>query len=60
MARKRRDYFGAGVKLVWEIDPETRTADVYTGPEEFTTVAPGAELDGGARRPSAASPDTFA
>lgn len=29
MTRKRGEYFGAGVRLVWLIDPDTRTAAVY-------------------------------
>lgn len=29
MAAKRVDYFGAGTRLVWEIDPEARTVAVY-------------------------------
>jgi Uma2 family endonuclease len=29
MARKRGEYFSRGVSVVWEIDPETRTATVY-------------------------------
>jgi Uma2 family endonuclease len=46
MARKYREYFDAGVRLVWEIDPDTHTADVYIGPENFTTVAAHGALDG--------------
>jgi Uma2 family endonuclease len=30
--RKMRQYFEAGVKEVWLIDPESRTAEVWTGP----------------------------
>jgi Uma2 family endonuclease len=33
MARKRREYFRAGVLLIWEIDPENRIVTVYTDPE---------------------------
>ncbi len=33
MQRKLRDYFTAGVELVWYIDPASRTAKVYTSPE---------------------------
>ncbi len=33
MARKVREYFDAGVRLVWLVDPETRTAGVFTSPE---------------------------
>ena len=38
MKRKRREYFEAGVQLVWLIDPKFRTADVYTAPEESTFI----------------------
>jgi Uma2 family endonuclease len=40
--RKLGQYFTAGVKEVWLIDPETRTVDVLTGP-----VLPGRELTEG-------------
>ena len=29
MARKRREYFEAGVRIVWQIDPKKRTVAVY-------------------------------
>jgi len=29
MARKRREYFEATVRLVWEVDPRARTVAVY-------------------------------
>jgi Uma2 family endonuclease len=47
MERKRREYFQAGVKLVWEIDPETRAANVYTAADRVTPVPVGGTLDGG-------------
>jgi Uma2 family endonuclease len=47
MARKRREYFAAGVLLVWEVDPDTRTVNVYTGPNQFTTLGETDTLDGG-------------
>lgn len=47
MARKRDEYFRAGVKMVWEIDPESRSADVYTGPTAVTAVPADGVLDGG-------------
>ncbi len=47
MERKRRDYFTAGVRLVWQIDPDTRTAEVFTAPDQHTAVGPDGELDGG-------------
>jgi Uma2 family endonuclease len=48
MHRKREDYFSAGVQLVWEIDPETRTLHVYTEPEHAAAVVTeDGTLDGG-------------
>ncbi len=47
MERKLRDYFAAGVRLVWYIDPRTRTARAYTAPDGGTAV----EADG--RSPAA-------
>ncbi len=44
MERKRGEYFRAGVRLVWEIDPAKRTADAYTAPDARTAVD---VLDGG-------------
>ena len=40
--RKLKQYFTAGVKEVWLIDPETKTAEIWTGPAlpegELTTA----------------------
>jgi Uma2 family endonuclease len=47
MAAKRQDYFTAGVELVWEIDPDTRTVAVYTSPTQSTTLRVGDSLDAG-------------
>jgi Uma2 family endonuclease len=47
MARKRDEYFRAGVKLVWEVDPESRSAIVYTGPDNSTSILPDGILDAG-------------
>jgi Uma2 family endonuclease len=47
MERKRGEYFGAGVRLVWIVDPVTRTIDVYTGIAELVTLREGQTLDGG-------------
>ena len=33
MELKRRDYFTAGTRLVWEVDPPGRSVDVYTAVE---------------------------
>lgn len=47
MLRKRIDYFAWGTHLVWELDPKSRSVQVFTAPEEFTTVAEHETLDGG-------------
>jgi Uma2 family endonuclease len=51
MERKLHDYFRAGTKLVWYVDPERRTATVYTAPDQSTVVAEDGVLDGGAVLP---------
>jgi Uma2 family endonuclease len=47
MARKVRDYFLAGVRLVWLVDGGKRTVRVYTAPDESTRLTEGQALDGG-------------
>jgi Uma2 family endonuclease len=47
MRRKLRDYFQAGVRLVWYLDPKARTMEVYTSPEQCTVVGENDVLDGG-------------
>ena len=44
--RKRSEYFRAGVKQVWEIDPATRSALVYTTVDQSTSIPPNGTLDG--------------
>lgn len=56
MARKRREYFEAGVRLVWEVDPQARTVSVYESPETPTVLDALATLDGGAVLPGFALP----
>ncbi|MBI3821093.1 MAG: Uma2 family endonuclease [Planctomycetes bacterium] len=51
MERKRREFFGGGTKLMWIVDPEKRTVDVYTSVDEFTTLTENDTLDGGAVLP---------
>jgi len=46
MARKRRDYFNAGCKLVWITDPETRTVTVYTAVDQSEEITEDGTLDG--------------
>ena len=48
MARKRREYFGAGVRLVWEVNPRARTVDVYESPEHSIRLGGSQALEGGA------------
>ena len=48
MERKLREYFLAGVRLVWMIDPRKRTAEVYTTPDTPDAVLDETRaLDGG-------------
>lgn len=47
MAVKRQDYFTAGVELVWEIDPNSRTVAVYSSVTDVTTLTAADTLDGG-------------
>jgi Uma2 family endonuclease len=47
MEEKRRDYFFAGVKLAWFIDPRARTVEVYTSPDQVTTLTDADTLAGG-------------
>jgi Uma2 family endonuclease len=54
--RKRKEYFGAGTKLVWIIDPDARTVAVYTDPDTHTLLTAADTLDGGAVLPGFALP----
>ena len=47
MVRKVREYFEAGVSLVWLIDPKRRTARVYSTPDKSILVRADECLDGG-------------
>ena len=47
MERKLRDYFQAGVRLVWYLDPKLRTMTVYASPQESVVVAEDGVVDGG-------------
>jgi Uma2 family endonuclease len=49
--RKLRDYFLAGVELVWVIDPKTQTARSYTTPEDVQRIGKTGSLDGGSVLP---------
>ena len=47
MSRKLREYFRAGVPLVWFIDPKTESATVYLSPTQAKRVPANGTLDGG-------------
>ena len=46
MDRKLREYFASDVRLVWYIDPQTRTANSYTGMEQCDVIAEDGSLSG--------------
>ena len=52
MDRKLREYFQSGVRLVWYIEPTTRTARAYTAMHEWTEISPHDSLRGGDVLPS--------
>ena len=47
MFAKRKDYFFAGVKLVWFVDPRARTVEVFTAPDQATVLTDADTLAGG-------------
>ncbi|HWE37447.1 MAG TPA: Uma2 family endonuclease [Isosphaeraceae bacterium] len=47
MARKPREYFEAGARLVWYVDPKTQTVTVYTTPDRPDVLWIDDTLDGG-------------
>ncbi|HVC97286.1 MAG TPA: Uma2 family endonuclease [Pirellulales bacterium] len=47
MRTKRQEYFDAGVEQVWEINPRTRTAAVFTSITDTTELGIEDTLDGG-------------
>ena len=46
MDRKRGEYFRAGVRVVWEIDPRRRTVRVYEAADRFTDLTAADTLSG--------------
>jgi Uma2 family endonuclease len=46
MARKLKEYFLAGVRLVWFVDPRRRTVTVYTAPDQSVELTEAETLDG--------------
>lgn len=47
MARKRREYFFAGTQLVWQVDKDKRTVEVFTAPDRSVLLTEEQTLDGG-------------
>ncbi|QJW96511.1 Uma2 family endonuclease [Frigoriglobus tundricola] len=47
ITRKLKDYFFAGVRLAWVIDPRKRTAEAYAAPDEAVAIPADGTLDGG-------------
>jgi Uma2 family endonuclease len=47
MARKLREYFEAGVRLVWYVDPKSQTVTVYDSPDHPAVLKIDDTLDGG-------------
>lgn len=46
MEKKLREYFAAGARLVWHIEPELQTARVFTAPEHWEDVPATGVLNG--------------
>jgi Uma2 family endonuclease len=51
MSRKRREYFHAGVELLWMVDHRSRTVTVFRSPLDATVCSEGQILDGGSVLP---------
>jgi Uma2 family endonuclease len=47
MARKVKEYLASGSRLVWLVDPRTRTVAVYTSPAKPITLTEKQTLTGG-------------
>ena len=47
MRRKLGEYFAAGVRVVWVIDPAARTVRIHHDGGEPVSLAPGAVVTGG-------------
>jgi Uma2 family endonuclease len=47
ITRKLRDYFFAGTRLVWLVDPDKRTVEVFTAPDQSVLLTEEQTLDGG-------------
>jgi Uma2 family endonuclease len=47
MSRKRREYFHAGVELLWMVDHRARTITVFRSAQDSTVLTEGQIVDGG-------------
>jgi Uma2 family endonuclease len=47
MERKRKELFSKGTRLIWVVDPEQKTVEAFTSPEDSTVLTVGRSLDGG-------------
>lgn len=47
MNLKLQEYFRAGTRLVWIVDPKTRTVRVYHSPRKFALLTENQSVDGG-------------
>lgn len=56
MARKLKEYFEAGAKLVWYVHPRKKFVDVFTTPDEKTRLTAGDVLTGGSVLPGFSLP----
>lgn len=56
MDRKLHDYFTAGVRAVWYVDPEKRTVRVFTDPDQAVLLREKGILEGGDVLPSFSLP----
>ena len=62
MERKRKEYFAAGTRLAWVVNPVTRSVRVYTSVDDYTVIDDEGALDGGVALPGFTLPlaDLFA
>ena len=51
IARKLREYFAAGSRLAWVVEPKSHTVRVHTAPDEFVVLGVDDWLDGGSVLP---------
>ena len=56
MQRKLAEYFSAGTRLVWYLDPPNRAMAIYTSPSDSRMLGYDAVLDGGSVLPGLALP----